>query len=689
MVAMKLATTYRPQDIRNIALLGHAGVGKTTLAEALLHRSGAIARMGSVNEATTVSDFEPEAKAHGHSTNTSLLYGTWEGRELNIIDTPGHPELLGQALSALPAVETAVLVVDAATGLRMTTRRLFAAAGELGLARMIVINRIDQVGQNPSGLAALVDELKRELGPKLHCINLPTRGATDVVDCFDHEAGRADIFDVADIHREMLESSIEVDDEVVERYFAGEPIDLPTLRRCFVAAMTAGHVVPILFTAGRSEVGVEDLLHILANEGPSPANARPRRLLKKVGDEREIVEIPCDPEAPFIGHVFKVSNDPHTGRLAMLRILQGRLDPATPIVAAVDKKAKKAGQVLKLEGRERSEMPDVAFAGDIVALAKMDDVRVGDVLHAPSIVEDYEPLLPRMPRPMLALALEPTDKKNDVKLTAALAQIADEDLSLFAGQDPETHELVIRGLGDLHVKIALERLEGRHKVAVTTSAPKIAYRETLTLPAEGHHRHKKQTGGAGQFGEVYLRVEPLPRGAGFEFVNAVIGGAIPKPFITSVQKGIEDALAAGVVIGAPIVDVRVTVYDGKTHPVDGKDIAFRTAARVAFIDAASRAKPVVLEPIANLEISAPEASTGNILADLKNLRGRVVGVESLGGLATVKALAPLAELANFGGQLRGSTTGEGHFTLELSHFEVAPMSVQQRLAEGFRPPSAD
>lgn len=686
MVAMKLSTTYRPQDIRNIALLGHAGVGKTTLAEALLHRSGAIARMGSVNEATTVSDFEPEAKAHGHSTSTSLLFASWEGKELNIIDTPGHPELLGQALSALPAVETAVLVVDAATGLRQTTRRLFAAAGELGLARMVVINRIDQ---NPNGLEALVEELKRELGPKLHCINLPIRGASDVVDCFDQEGGRADFCDVGTVHREMLESSIEVDDDIVERYFAGEAIDLPTLRRCFVAAMNAGHVVPILFTAGRSEVGVEDLLHILANEGPSPANARPHRLWKKIGDERELVEIACDPEAPFIGHVFKVSNDPHTGRLAMVRILQGRLEPATQIVAANDKKARKAGQILKLEGRERSEYPDTAFAGDIVALAKMDDVRVGDILHAVTVTDDYEPVLPKMPRPMLALAIEPTDKKNDVKLSVALSQIADEDLSLFAGQDPDTHELVIRGLGDLHLKIALERLEGRHKVAVTTSAPKVAYRETLTMPAEGHHRHKKQTGGAGQFGEVFLRVEPLPRGSGFEFVNAVIGGAIPKPFITSVQKGVEDALAAGVVIGAPLVDVRVTVYDGKTHAVDGKDIAFRTAARVAFVDAASRAKPVVLEPIANLEITAPEISTGNILADLKNLRGRVVGVETLGGLATVKALAPLAELASFGGQLRGATGGEGHFTLELSHFEAAPMAVQQRLAEGFRPPSVD
>jgi elongation factor G len=679
---VKLLQNYRPQDIRNIALVGHGGVGKTTLGEALLHRTGAIARMGSVADATTVADFEPEARAHMHSTHASLLFGTWEGREINIIDTPGHPEFIGHALAALPAVETAVVVVDAVVGVQTNTRRLFEAAGELGLARMVVVNRIDQ---NLAGLASLVTSLRAELGTRLHCINLPTRSGTDVIDCFDHEAGQADFGSVAEVHREMLESSIEIDDAEVERYFAGQAIDLAALRRCFVAAMVAGHVIPVLFTSARSGVGIEDLLHVLAAEGPSPLSAKPRHLHKG----ETLVPIPCDPTAPFIGHVFKVTSDPHLGRLAMIRILQGTLDASTAFVAASDKKPRKAGNILKIEGRERSELDGTAYAGDIVALAKLEDVRVDQVLHAPTLAEDYAPVRPRYPKPMLALAIAPADKKDDVKLGAALAQLAEEDPTIFAGQDPDTHELVLRGLGDLHLRIALERLKGRHRIEVTTRPPKVAYKETLSQSAEGHHRHKKQTGGAGQFGEVFLRVEPLERGRGCEFVNAVIGGAIPKPFIASIQKGIEDALAEGTLIGAPVEDVRVTVYDGKTHPVDGKDIAFRTAAKMAFRDAASRARPVVLEPIVRLTITLPESAMGAITADLKNLRGRVLGVETQSGFAVIDALAPLAELGSYSGQLRGMTAGAGRFTMDFSHYEAVPSQVQQHLAAGYQPAAAE
>jgi len=464
---MKLSRSYRPQDIRNIALVGHGGVGKTTLAEALLHRAGAIARMGSIGELSTVADFEPEAHAHGHSTSSSLLFGTWEGKEINIIDTPGHPELIGQALAALPAVETAVIVVDAAAGVEMNTRRLFDAAGELGLARMIVVNRIDQ---NLGGLSSVLGDLRAQLGPRLHAINLPMRNATDVIDCFDQAGGHADFGNVGDAHREMLESSIELDDALVERYFAGEPIDLAARRSAFVDAMVRGHVIPVLFTAAKSGVGVSNLLHILAAEGPSPAHARPRRV--RHGDA--IVEIPCDPMAPFIAQVFKVTNDPHTGRLAMIRILQGQLDASTLFVAASDKKPRKAGQVLKIEGRERSELNGIAYAGDIVALAKVEGLHVDQILHAPTIVDDYTPVLPRYPSPTLAIAISATDRKDDLKLATALAQLAEEDPTLFAGQDPDTHELVIRGLGDLHLGLALERLKGRYRIDVTTRAPRAA-----------------------------------------------------------------------------------------------------------------------------------------------------------------------------------------------------------------------
>lgn len=454
---MKLMKAYHPEDIRNIALVGHEGVGKTTLAEALLMHTGAIHRMGTVNEATTVGDFEPEARSHRQSTQASLLFGTWEGKEINIIDTPGHAELIGQALAVLPAVETAVIVVDATLGVQDNTLRLFEAAGELGLARMVVVNRIDRAVAN---LPALVESLKSELGAHLHCINLPTRSGSDVIDCFDHEAGHADFGKVADVHRELLESSIEVDDAEVERYFAGERIDLVALRRCFVKAMTQGQVIPVLFTAARTGVGIDDLLHILAAEGPSPANARPRRLVRGA----DVVEVACDPAAPFLAHVFKVTTDPRLGRLAMLRILQGTLDAATTFVTASDRKPRKAGQVLKVEGRDRPEVGVVAYAGDIVALGRIEDLHVDQVIHAPTVTEDFVPLRPRYPAHTLTWSVEAADRKDVGKLGGALAELVEEDPTLWVEPDPKTHGHLVRGLGELHLRLVIERLMSRYGI---------------------------------------------------------------------------------------------------------------------------------------------------------------------------------------------------------------------------------
>jgi len=677
--AMKGASSFRPQDIRNIALIGTNGSGKTTLAEALLLRCGVITRMGTIESGSTTGDFEPEARSHGFSTSSSLLFATHEGREINVIDTPGHPEFVGHALAALPAVETAVVVVNAQFGVDFATRRLFHAAGEAGLARMVVVNKIDQ---NLAGLEALVDQLRAELGNSLHPINLPTKGGTDVIDCFDQETGEADFGSVADVHREMLESSIEIDDAEVEKYFAGETIDLAELRTCFVKAMAVGHVVPVLFTAATSQVGVDDLLHILVEEGPSPLDAKPKRL--KSGDE--LVEITCDVEKPLLAHVFKVANDPYSGKLAMLRILQGQLDGSTPFVAAADKKPRKAGQVLKIEGRDHPEVDGVAYAGDLVAVARIDELHVDQILHAPTVTEDYAPVVPKYPTPVLALAVEAASKGDDVKLGNSLQRLVEEDPTLTAGQDRETRDFVVSGMGELQLRVALEKLKNRFNVTVTTRPPKVAYRETITAKAEGHHRLKKQTGGAGQFAEVFLRVEPLKRGDGFEFVNETFGGSIPHQFLSSVEKGAQDAMDAGILAGAPVQDVKVIVYDGKSHPVDSKDVAFRTAAKLAVRDAFSRARPVVLEPLCNMEITVPESHMGTVTGDLKSIRGRVVGIDSLpGGVTVVRAQAAMAEIGNYIGQLRGATGGEGSFVMELSHYEPVPPGIQEKLQANYKP----
>jgi elongation factor G len=672
---MNAPAGFQPQDIRNIALLGHTGSGKTTLSEAILHRCGAVTRMGMVENASTVSDFEPEARARGYSTSSTLLFATRDGRELNLIDTPGSPELVGQALAVLPAVETAVIVVNAANGIELGTRRLFLAAGEMALARMIVINKIDA---NPAGLRALVAEFKATFGPELHCINLPTAAGTDVIDCFDRDAGEADFGSVAEVHREILESSVEVDDAELERYLGGAAIDLPGLRRCFVEAMNRGHVVPILFTAALAEVGIDDLLHILIEEAPSPANARPRRL-RKGG---ELVEVPCDPNAPLLGHVFKVSSDPYLGKLSTIRLLQGSLDGKTPFVHGGDRGALKAGHLLKLEGRDHPEIESVTHAGDIVTVAKVDGLHVDQIVQSPALDETYDPVLPRYPQPMMSLAVQPRNKNDEIKLWGALARLCEEDPTLRRAQDAQTGETLVSGIGEQHLKVALERLENRFHLALDVKPPKIAHRETITMRAEGHHRLKKQTGGAGQFAEVFLRVEPLPRGAGFEFASEVFGGAIPTQFIPAVEKGIHDAMAAGPLSGFPVHDVRVVVHDGKSHPVDSKDIAFRSAGKLAFRDAFVKAQPALLEPIVTVEITTPDVHVGEVTADLKPRRGRVLGVEvaPATGTTIIRAQVPLAELSQYGGQLRGLTGGQGSFVMEPSHYDFAPREAQRRLS---------
>jgi elongation factor G len=680
MGAARTAVSFRSGDLRNIALLGRGGSGKTTLAEALLHRGGMIPRMGSVEAHDTVADFEPEARGHKLSTSSTLLYLSWHGRELNVIDTPGHPDFVGHALAAMPAVETAVVVVDAVAGLDLSTRRLFHAAGELGLARVIVINKIDQ---NLAGLPALVAQLKAELGPSIHCINLPRAGGTDVIDCFDHAAGQADFGDVAEVHKEMLESTVEIDDAAMERYLAGDELDLEALRRCFVTAMNAGHVVPVLFTAGKDAVGVDDLMHVLVEESPSPVAARPHRVRK--GDE--IIEVACDADAPLVAHVFKVTTDPYAGKLAMLRILSGKLDGNTLFVCGSngDRKPRKCGHVLKVEGREHPELDAVAYAGDLVAVAKIDELHMDQIVHAPGLPDDLTACRPAYPVPMISLALLPLNKNDDVKLGAALNRLTEEDPTLRAGQDA-LRQFVVSGLGDLHLRVTLEKLKNRFNVDVSSRPPSIAYRETVAARAEGHFRLRKQTGGAGQFAEVYLRVEPLRRGEGFQFASEVFGGAIPSQYISSVEKGVTDALERGALAGFPIQDVRVVVYDGKSHPVDSKDIAFRTAGKMAFRDALTRARPVLLEPIVSLDVTVGEAHLGTVTADMKTLRGRVMGVDTTpAGQSVVHVQAPLAELSTYGAQLRGATGGEGSFVMELSHYDIVPTAVQQKLVASYKP----
>jgi elongation factor G len=682
---MPAVASYRPTDIRNIVLVGHGGAGKTTLAEAMLHRCGAITRMGSVDDGNTASDFEPEAKQHKHSTSTTLLFASHENRQINIIDTPGYPDFIGQALAALPAVETAVIVVNAETGIEINTRKMFQAAGDLGLARMIVINKIDKL-EDATRLEELVEALKETFGAELHCINLPKDYRRDVVDCFDQDHGATDFGDIKVIHQEMVESVVEVDDAKMETYLSGGQIGLDELRACFVKAMNMGHVVPILFTAAKLEVGIDDLLHILVEDAPSPATGRMKRLKKGEGETAEVVEIPCDADKPLVAHVFKVTTDPYIGKLAMLRILQGKMDGNTQFICGDEKKAHKAGHVLKVEGRDHPEMTSVAYAGDLVALAKVEDIHPDQIAHDPAAPNEWKAVPPKYPTPMFALAIEPKARGDEVKISGALHKLSEEDPTFRWTHDPATHEIVIHGVGELHLRVTLEKMKNRFNLEVTTKPPKIAYKETITAKADGHYRHKKQTGGAGQFGEVYLRVEPMDRGAGFEFVNDVFGGSIPSQYIPSVEKGVHDILANGAIAGYPVQDIRVVVTDGKHHPVDSKDIAFRTAGKYALKDAITKARPAILEPIVNMEITVPEKYVGDITGDLNGRRGRISTVDTLaGGMTVIRAVAPLAEVMTYNNQLRSVTSGQGSFLMEFSHYDVMPPQAQAKIIAAYKP----
>ncbi|MFO0746740.1 MAG: GTP-binding protein [Myxococcota bacterium] len=664
---MKVTAAFRPQDIRNLALVGHTAVGKTALADALLARAGVVAARPPTVDA--------------YSTSSTVHFATYAGRELNLIDTPGHPELLGQALAALPAVETAVVVVDAVAGVQLGTRRLFEAAGELGLARMIVVNRIDQ---NVDGLARLFDQLRAELGKTLHCMNLPTRRGADVIDCFDHdghEGGSPDFGSVAEVHREMLESSVEIDDAEMEKYLSGETIDLAELRGCFVRAMSMGHVVPVLFASAKTGAGIEDLLHIVAEECPSPLGGRPRRLMKA----GEVVEVACDVEKPFMAHVFHVMSDPQLGKIALLRILQGHLDAATTFVGHGDKKPRKAGQLLKIEGREHPELDAQAHAGDLVALARVEELHVDQVLHAPTVLEDFAPVRPRYPQPMIALAIAPLDKKDDVKLGGALALLSEEDPTLVAGQDHETKEFLLRGLGELHLRIALEKLRDRHRIQVSTAVPKVSYRETIAGRSEGHHRHKKQTGGAGQFGEVFLRVEPLDARRRLRVQERHRGRRHPQAVHHVDREG------------------RAGRHGGR--PAHRRADAGREGHRLRRQDPPGRRQGRRLPHRRQdgLPRRGEPRAPARARAHRRGRRQRARGPHRHGHGRpqeharprarrrhrrqhdAVHAHVPLAEIGSYAGQLRSATGGAGGFTTELAAYEPVPPLVQKRLSEAYKP----
>ncbi len=666
------------ESIRNVALIGPTGAGKTQLAEALLHKAGAINRLGTPDEGNTVSDFEPEEKQRASSIATAVLNLQAHDAHINLLDTPGYCDFIGAALRALAACDTAVLVVSASTGVDIHARRVFKAAGEAGLARMVVVTKAD--AENVE-LVPLVGQLREALGTHCRPLTSPVgQGPAfkGVVNAFADDSGDA-LIDVASAHGELVESIIEADESLMERYLGDEEIAPSELVAAFARALTSGTVIPVLFTSARQEVGVEELLEVLARYTPNPKQGPTRTARRGTADDAEEMALEADPNGPLCAQVFKVVSDPFVGKVSYLRVFSGSLQADATARINDDRRETKFGQLLRCQGKE-TEPVSAAVTGDIVGVSKMEALNIGDSVSS----GDTPLMLPpvAVPVPMFSLALEPKSRGDEQKISEALSKMLDEDNTLKTSRDSQTNEMVVSGLGDIHLQVLLERMKRRYQVEVETKPPKIPYRETLTAKAEGHYRHKKQTGGAGQFGEVYLRVEPLERDAGFEFVDEIFGGSIPKQFLPAVEKGTQEAMHEGVIAGYPFQDVRVSVYDGKHHPVDSKEVAFKIAGRNAFRDAVEKAKPVILEPYVNLEVTVPDEFLGSITGDLNSRRGRIMGMEaSPGGTQTVRVQVPLAEVAQYNTQLRSITGGQGSYAMAFSHYEPVPSQVQQQIIE--------
>jgi len=673
--------THSTESIRNIAFTGHAGAGKTTLFEALLLAGGVIQTPGTVERGNTVSDTDSQEKARVHSIDSCIAHVEHAGCQLNLIDTAGYDDFRGATLAALAAVETVAVVVNAINGIEHSTRRMMAHARARRLGRVLVINKIDFDGAD---LGALVEALRTEFGSECLPVNLPSGHGKRVLDCFFHSDGTTDFSSLAEAHQRILDQVVEINETMMGQYLdAGEDALSPQqLHDAFEQCLREGHLVPICFVSARTGAGVNELLELAARLLPNPAEGNPPPFVRGDGTP---LDVRADPARHVIADVFKIVNDPFVGKLSVFRVWQGTIRRDSQLLIDDGRKPFKVGHLFRLQGKTHVEI-DEAIPGDLAAVAKIEDIHFDAVLHD-SHDEDLIALAPlAFPLPMFGLALEPKHKGQEQKLSNALVRLAEEDPCFRVEHRKELNETVVRGISELHLKVMLERMRERYGVEVTTHPPRIAYRETIAGQAEGHHRHKKQTGGAGQFGEVFLRVEPLARGGGFEFVDAVKGGVIPGQFLPAIEKGVRQAMQHGAIAGYPLQDLRVTVYDGKSHAVDSKEVAFVSAGKKAFIDAIGKAHPVILEPIVNVEVAIPEHSVGDVTGGLAGKRARIMGTDTQrGGELVIKAQAPLAELIDYPTELKSMTGGRGRYSLDLSHYETVPSTVQKQLSEAWKP----
>ncbi len=684
---------YETDQIRNVVLLGHGGTGKTSLSEAALFATGAINRLGRVDDGNTTSDYEPDEEKRQISLSLALLPCEWNGHKVNLIDTPGYADFLGEVKQGLRAADAALIVVDAVSGVEVGTDLAWSYADEQSLPRLVFVNRIDRENAD---FAGAVQQMQERFGKRCVPLQVPI-GAQDafqgVVDLLDMQAYLGEKAeqgevpesvgpDVATFREQLIEAVAETDDDLINKYLEGEELTAEELRSGLRAGVCSGSIVPILVGTATKNVAVPRLLDALVDYGPSPLD---RGEVVAQDDGGTEVKLTADAAGPLVVLAFKTSADPYVGKLTYLRVVSGTLTSDAHAWNANRKEQERLAQLFYLQGKIQENAPRLT-AGDIGGVAKLGETLTGDTLCArerPLVLPAIE-----FPVPSYRLAVFPKTKADLDKLGIALSRIVEEDPSLRVQREHDTNETLLSGLGESHIEVAAERMKRKFGVEVELVTPKVPYKETITASSKADVTHKKQTGGHGQYARVAIEVEPLPHGAGFEFVVKVSGGSVPKSYIPAVEKGVKEAMQQGVLARYPLVDLKVTLYDGKEHPVDSSEMAFKLAGAQALKQSVEDASPVLLEPIVNLRIIVPEANTGEVLSDLNGKRAKVQGMTPAGALTTIEAQAPLAEVQHYATDLRSITQGRGAYTMELGHYEAVPAHVVQRVIQSEEPASS-
>jgi len=660
--------TRDPSQVHNIALVGHGGCGKTTLMEAMLFKGGAISRKGSVEGGTSVGLVAPEEKERKITVNCNAFHTDWKDHTINILDSPGYTDFIAGAISALSACDAALICVSASAGIEVNTRKAWTLAQDLNVPVAIAITKMDAENADFGKVLAAVQE---NLSSAAIPILLPDGDAgsfSQVVPVLEAPEDNAE----AQSNREnLMESVIEVDDELLERYLDGEEVSPEEIGKAFGTAVAQGKVIPVVPVSAEKEIGVEELLEAIVLNFPSAARAaKPATVVD--GEEEATREATAD--APFSAQVFRIVSDKFVGKLSFFRVLSGTYSSSRPIYNARTKSREKIGGLYRIQGGEQEEA-DEAGPGDIAAISKVDDVEVSDTLCDEGNPLVYQSI--KFPIPMVSLAIEPKSRGDEQKISEVLSSLVQEDPTFLTRRDAQTKETVISGMGALHLSIIEERMKNRFGLEINTKEPTVPYLETITANSEGHYRHKKQTGGRGQFAEVYMRMMPNERGAGFEFIDAIVGGAIPNQFIPAVEKGLNEVMATGAFAGFPAVDLKVELYDGSFHAVDSDEQSFKIAARGGYREAFMAAKPVLLEPMVTLEVTVPSKFLGDITSDLNRRRGRITGMDAIGDYQVMGAEVPLAEIMTYSTDLRSMTGGEGDFTIEPLRYDIVPAHLAQ------------